>query len=388
MQQFILSILFLSLSGTALSQTFPAENNATPEKFSGFLLSNQQIAANDTLNELLLDLVNPIVSDSIVKRKKQHHKVGGFGIFAHLFGYNWRAFDLQKQKMCGTVVRAPRSSEEQFSEYDINFDLIFHQRKYLHYMFSMYDQQKVYNRQDIRKDHRTDYDTTPFVRDTNVINLRDYQLHCELTPDSKYRDSLNKYFFPTRRGAGGLKDHSNFQDKHPSAGFYGLLCSDCNHNCKPEMHPYEWMWWMKLNDNDQSSSKEWNVGLFHEGSNRQKNWSKNPKTGSIRIPFAFVVTDDSKIRVEHRVHGEFDQKHLKQLHIPSTAFSSRQKFRTIQLPDQSINLQLEFNEVIDSEALQYWFEQLNYDTSTSVLSGYFCFAVAVKDLYTCKIVFP
>ena len=97
-------------------------------------------------------------------------------------------------------------------------------------------------------------------------------------------------------------------------GFYGAYCLDCNHNCHPEMHPYEWTWWLNLKDGE-STNKTWLIGLFHEGSNRFPKWSKNPMTGEIKIPFAFAIGQDSPlncgITIDHLVFSKFEDAEIK-----------------------------------------------------------------------------
>lgn len=48
---------------------------------------------------------------------------------------------------------------------------------------------------------------------------------------------------------------------------------------------------------------------------------------------------------------------------------------------------LRFNHIIETDALKYWFTDLNFDMANSLLTGYMHFAVSVQDLYTTKIKF-
>jgi hypothetical protein len=384
----LISFLLIS-AGQLFSQKFEIETyQKTSESFLHLLKSNDEISKNDTLNELLVDLVVPTLADSVIYRKKQHHKLGPVGWLISTFGnFNWRAFSMKKEKFVGTVVRISRSGEEQFTEYDVNFDLNFHLHKYLHRVFEMYDRQGKIKRQDFTSKGKIDFKASPFVRDTNNIDIRSYRLHCELTPQREYRPIMNYFFLPTLPGAGGLKQHVNLENDNPTMGFYGVLCLDCNHSCHPEMHPYEWIWWLKANDGDNGTQKEWHIGLFHEGSNRMKKWSKNPKNGTIKIPFVFKSEEPASIEIQHAAVNEFvsDAK----LMAPASVIKSQSKQMNVELKgrDFSKNITLKFVNPINTQGLSYWFSDLNYDADNGIISGYFNYALCVKDLYSCKIIF-
>jgi len=389
MKQIFLNSMLVIFSLPLFSQQFEIESyQKTPEIFQQLLKSNDYISKNDTLNELLVDLVQPQLSDSLINRKKQHHKLGPVGWLISTFGnFNWRAFSMKKEKFVGTVVRISRSGEEQFTEYDVNFDINFHLHKYLHRVFEMYDRQGKIKRQDFTSKGKIDFKASPFVRDTNNIDIRSYRLHCELTPQREYRPIMNYFFLPTLPGAGGLKQHVNLENDNPTMGFYGVLCLDCNHSCHPEMHPYEWIWWLKANDGDNGTQKEWHIGLFHEGSNRMKKWSKNPKNGSVKIPFVFEADEPATIEIQHGAVNEFVNE--AKLMAPENVIKSQSKQLNVTLKgrDFSKNIALNFVNPINTKGLNYWFSDLNYDAANGLVSGYFNYALSVKDLYTCKIVF-
>jgi hypothetical protein len=383
------------LHQTNFAQTsFPVSSfKPTPEDFKLLLLTNKEIAANDTINEKILDLAEPMLLDSILHRKKQHHRLFLVGWLIHAFGgYNWRAVDMHKQKFVGTVAHEGRSGGFEYTEWDIKYHLRFHLQKYLFKDFTAYDLQRKYHRQDVRPTHHTNYKVPPFVRDTNNIDGTIYDLGCELTPPPAFIPQLNYLFFPTLPNGGNCQTHQNFECKNPSMGFYGAYCLDCNHNCHPEMHPYEWTWWLNLK-NQKSTDKEWLVGLFHEGSNRFPKWSTNPMTGEIKIPFAFDKTEDLspslQIKIEHLVFNKFEDAELKKLNVPEKSFGTSKNifFEFIINDSTNIESSLEFSQPVKTEGLKYWFTDLNYDKQNRVLSGYFHLAISVQDLYTTRITF-
>jgi len=365
--------------------------HTTDRVFKNLLLSNEAIENNDTLNEEILDLVSPMVLDSVLGRKKEHHQLFLVGWLIHAFGdYNWRAVSMTKQKFVGTVRRDARSGEEEYTEYDINFDLNFHLKPYLDHVFQSYDVQRSYHRQDFRPSHKTNYNTTPFVRDTNDIDIQKYRLHCEMTPPRNFRVQLHYLFFPTQPGL-SLREHPNFGTDHPSMGFYGASCLDCNHNCHPEIHPYEWTWWLNLHGTD-PQAKTWILGMFCEGSNRFKHWSHEPKVGQISIPFAFVMKDNASpsVNIEHLVFNKFINHELKKLNIADSTFDSKQENLPVILTGKDgvkFGININFKTILLTDDLKYWMSDVNWDSKNHILSGYFHFATSVKELYTTRITF-
>lgn len=395
-------LLFVFITLAILRQTTVAQISfevtsfqPTPENFRLLLLSNETISKNDTINEKIVSLVDPTLLDSTIEHKKQHHKLGPLGWFIHAFGgYNWRAVSMHKQKFVGTVVRNSRSGSEEYTEYDINFDLNFHLPEYLQRVFIAYDLQRKYHKQDIRPSHRTNYNIPPFVRKADSIDIKQYRLHCELTPARSFRAPLNYSFYPTLPESGGLKQHPNFNNDKPTVGFYGTFCLDCNHNCHPELHPYEWMWWLKNNDTDSSVEKIWNVGLFHESSNRMKKWSVNPMTGTITVPFTFVIDSHygqhPTIEIEHLVFNRFMDKEMGKLNLPVNVINSGKAFQPVAITKSDsviAQIDIRFMRTISTQGLQYWLSNLNFDEQHNLLTGMFNMAVSVIDLYTAQIKF-
>lgn len=405
MKNYFLLLLLLSTAVPIHAQTnFQISSfHSTPEDFKLLLLPNNEIAKNDTINERILDLAEPWLADSILPRRKEHHQLFFVGWLIHAFGgFNWRAVDMHKQKFVGTVRNEGRSGGFEYTEWDIKYHLRFHLRKYLFKDFESYDLARKYHKQDVRPSHHTNFKIPPYVRDTNNMDASIYDLGCELTPPPAFIPQLNYLFFPTLPEGGNCKTHINFETKHPSMGFYGAYCLDCNHNCHPEMHPYEWVWWLKVKDGDESTDKTWLIGLFHEGSNRFPKWSRNPMTGEIKIPFAFDLSFDEEvsapaITVEHLVFNKFEENFASQL--PQNSISTYGKNNDTMLngyqriilsagsDSSSVDLMLKFDKEIKTDALRFWFTEINFDREKKIISGYLHFATSVLDLYTARITF-
>ena len=94
-----------------------------------------------------------------------------------------------------------------------------------------------------------------------------------------------------------------------------------------------------------------------------------------------------KIDIQHGAMNEFisDAK----LMAPSEVIKGQTKQMEVELNGRDINkkIQLNFINPINTNALCYWFSDLNYDAANGIISGYFNYSLSVKDLYTCKIVF-
>ncbi|MCS6933590.1 MAG: hypothetical protein NZM35_00385 [Chitinophagales bacterium] len=382
-----------------LAQTVGAQSslsintfNHAPDAFRYLLLPNTAIAHNDTVHEIITDLAEPMLADSVIEKRKQHHRVFLIGWLLHAFGgYNWRALSMHKQKFVGTVVRHTRSREEEYTEYDINFDINFHLKKYLWKIFGAYDRQRELRRQDYRRSHHRNYDSIPFVRDTNCIDIRNYRLHCELTPPRAYRHLLNYVFYPTLPEAGDLAKHPSFGTNRPVMGFYGTYCLDCNHSCHPELHPYEWVWWLKTLPGDSTRSKTWFFGLMHESSNRMKNWSREPLCGSIKIPFAKDCSKAGdtvlRIYVEHLVFGTFAGMGEVLLADNAVKLSGAEN-SVIQLEGLPGKfMMVVFSHPIKSDDYRIGFSEMNYDRGLDVLTGYFHIATNINALYTARVTF-
>ena len=399
MRCFLFSILLITATQIGFAQvTYPISSYAsTPSAFHYLLLTNQQIEDNDTINEVIADLVTPMVRDSVLAtKKKAHHRLFLVGWLINKFGgYGWRPVEPVKQKFVGTVREDGHSSEEEYTEYDINYTLLFHQRYYLLKTFKAYDKQAHVHRQDIRsavmpKKHRPkNYKIPPFVRDTNSLNINQYGLHCEVTPPRAFRPMLNYLFYPVLGGY-GMKEHPNMLNSHLTMGLYGASCLDCNHACHPEIHPYEWIWWMNLHAGS-PKDKTWLVGLFNESSNRFPGWSENPKTGKVRIPFAFEVKDrnskDRIITIEHLVFGRFVDSTLVKLNMPDSVFNANNKTIEVKLIDNKggeIPITVSFNNVLIGSALRYWFSDVNWDEQNHILSGFINMGTSVNDVYTMR----
>ena len=215
---------------------------ATTAGYLKLMESNPDIRDNVVLNETLLDLVDVYLTDSIIKRKTERHRVIGGGI-ARMFGFRWQTINWKKEKFIGTTKGGPRiSKEERLTEYDVNFNMTAHLKRYIDLAYQGYQRQKEIGKEKKKKN----YADVPYIYPSAETDLDRYDLHNELTPPRPFRPMLNEMFYPTARGT-SLQQHPNFGEPEPTLGMFGAFVSDCNHSCHPEIHPYEWLWWLNLN---------------------------------------------------------------------------------------------------------------------------------------------
>jgi hypothetical protein len=256
------------------------------------LKTNSELRNDPVATEMILDMVDVWVSDSVLPRKREHHHVPG-GFMWPLVGIKWQRIRETKQKYVGTIQAFDIGRRRILTENDVNFDVASHLPKYQQLALEGYEVQKRIG----RAKRRTNYNAAPFDSLPTADNWNRYTLHCEVTPPRDQLGLLDSLFFPTAEGS-RLEDHPNFGTVNRQIAVYGAFCSDCNHNCHPEIHPYEWIWWLDLTQPD--SIRKWYFALFQEGSNRFPKWSKFA-SGPIDIPFVIPATADSFALTVHDI---------------------------------------------------------------------------------------
>ncbi|UPT66618.1 MAG: hypothetical protein M0D57_19560 [Sphingobacteriales bacterium JAD_PAG50586_3] len=225
--------------------------------------------------------------------------------------------------------------------------------------------------------------------------LAKLRIHPEHTPLKKNRDSLNKYFLPCLPGT-TMDNHPAWSVANPTVGCYGAFVLDGNHKGGPEIHPYEWLWWMDTKERT-PNKLVWYAGLMREGSNRFLRWSKKPRVGFIKIPFVFDVADTTikKIKVEHLVTGDFNTKGLDKLkaYIPENADNFKGKpgntysaiFEGLLPSNKWISYEIEYDfEDLNSDAVKWWVTT-ETDRDGNFVWGYLNIAVSTDDVYAIRV---
>jgi hypothetical protein len=388
---FLLSFFFFLQS---LGQNQLTVSSFEPTKENWLLLTKDRrfIADNDSLNEHLVDLVKVFSVDSVLPSKSQRHRVAEAGWVISIFGYKWKALSMTKQKFVGTErdgIRVP-GWPPHFTEYDVNFNLIPHTRKYIDVLWPAYEQKCAKNRFKRIKN----LDEPPCTYPKTLENIDRYRMHCEITPPIDYVFMLNSKFYPCHR-PNSSKEHYNIGTDHATFGMYGPFVADYNHTGGPEIHPYDWIWWYDTHpDRLNETGQTWFFGFMKEGSNRFRGWykKKEPRTGQISVPFLFNTKNDTlKVTLEHLIHDTFNPEAIQQLgSVPAVAsdlnFSKRHYSLDAEgLTDRVIKVQT--SHPIATEALKAWFSDLNYDKENNILTGYFNLGISVSNLYNAKLSF-
>lgn len=383
----IATLLFVStlcFSGMAQTIQIPVKQKPVHPDIEKMLLPRKQIRESNILSEQIVDRVNVLLTDSILRKRTQRHRFPGSPLI-EMFGINWRRILVTKQKFVGTLKR-PSSvpHEKMLREYDINFDLLPHIKKYIDLMHLGYLRQLSYPKGAKRgKELRP-----PFTYPTEET-LHLYNLHCECTPPFFRMDSINALFYPTVQPM-HTDVHPNFGRKRPSMGMYGSFVSDCNHHCHPEIHPYEWIWWMDA-DSVRSPAREefiWYAGLIRDDSRRQRGWAHYNQTGYIEIPFVLPLAETRTLYVDisRLVTGIL-------LNDGSTGLNELMPEVCIQEPEAVLEPEgLNGTRIVvrtDKALLQGGVKvsgtRFEYDMIKKLLSGYIRIGVASRNLFTIKV---
>jgi hypothetical protein len=388
---FLISIfLFLNVSAQETLNIYSFK--PTPENWLLLTKDRQVLSDNDSLNEELVDLVKVFSVDSILPSKSQRHRVGEAGWIISIFGYKWKALSMTKQKFVGTErdgIRVP-SWPPHFTEYDVNFNLIPHTRRYIDKLWPAYQQKCEKN----RFKRIENLNEAPCVYPETLENIDRYRLHCEITPPLDYVFMLNSVFYPCYR-PNSSKEHYNIGTDQATFGMYGAFVADYNHTGGPEIHPYDWIWWYDLHpDRLNQKSQTWFLGFMKEGSNRFRGWykKKQPRVGQVSVPFTFNLKNDTlKVTLEHLLHDAFNDAAIETLRgVPENASKLDFSYKYFSFSENGKNektIMVKTSNPISTEALKMWFSELNLDKEKNLLTGYLNLGVSVENLYNAKLSF-
>ncbi|MBI1287184.1 MAG: hypothetical protein GC178_06350 [Flavobacteriales bacterium] len=388
---FILS-LFIGVSSFAQQKLKIESYKPLSEQWLLLTKDRKFISDHDSLNEEMVDLVNAFVVDSVLPSKSQRHRVAAAGWVISIFGYKWKALSMTKLKFVGTErdgIRVP-SEPPLFTEYDVNFNLIPHTRRYIDVLWPGYVQKCERNRFKRIKN----LEEPPCVYPETLENINKYRLHCEITPPVKYRAMLNEKFYPCIRPHSSMEHYALGSDQ-TTIGGYGAFVADYNHTGGPEMHPYEWLWWYDTHpDRLKEKAQTWFIGFMRESSNRFRGWykKKEPRVGQISVPFVFDLKNDTlKITLEHLIHDLFNAEGLTTLeNVPGSASDMYFLEKNFSLDEAGLTgkvIRYTTSNPIRKEGMKTWFSHLNWDKERNLLTGYLNLGVSVMELYNAKLSF-
>ncbi len=370
-----------SVTTILLPATFKETTNQT---LLSYFLPAKELREKLVITEELTDLVNCFSVDSMLRRRIQHHRVIGSRIIS-ILGWNWRSINKKKIKVVGTIKNINNPDDKpHFKEQDVNYNPIPHTKKYIDIFFSAYEAQKKTKRgarlHDITK--------TPFIYPTDST-INEYRLHCECTPPiKKFGSQLNEYLYPCYSGA-DLMVHKNFMHAHPTMGLYGAFVLDCNHSCHPEIHPYEWIYWLDLSPQKDSVQDKisWIFGYLRDVSQRQSNWVKKPRSGEISFPFVFKMDNKNKeLFIEHNINDKWRHDGFKRIKgIPPDAVNLDFETLVFDIGRPGNSITIKTNKKLVDAAAKLWLSELNVDEKNGYITGNVNLALSMENIYVGRI---
>lgn len=339
--------------------------------------NRDSVRQNVIARELLTDMVRVGLTDSILPTKTSTHQTRLFNWVLRTFaGLRWREIDGKKHSMVGTMQGGMSSpSKDFFTEYDVTFQTFQHTPKYMDLVKIAYQAQyeKMLKGRNYLKKRNLFPDTLTYA------SLPKLRIHPEHTPLKANRDSLNKYFLPCKPGT-GIDNHPAWGVPNPTVGVYGAFVLDGNHKGGPEIHPYEWLWWLDTKEADPTKTV-WYAGLLREGSNRFLRWSKKPRVGFVKLPFILDLTTGSNtIKIDQLLVGKMKPEALSKL--DSYCPPGHNSFKNATVDIQRGAYQLHITSDKQVEGTRWW---LSIEGEQGGLVwGYVNIAVATDDMYAIR----
>ena len=385
MKHYLCFLLILTGIHASLAQSLTQK-----EIWRALIANNHDIGKDLAMAEHLLDLVDISTADSVFRKKTQRHRFPMSIILEHGWNLYWKSVNQKRVKFVGTNARYPSNWDGKLREWDVNFFLMPHLDKYVELELLAYKEGR-------KEGGKLGRDTTkgtiykPGFEGPEAIRHSEetgyFTLHTECTPWLKGRKELFELFYPCEPKS-TMENHPNMGTTFLPMGFYGPLVLDCNHNCKPEIHPYEWVWWMDLygKNSGEKNQKTWFLGLFRDDSWRFRDWSTKPRSGAVSIPFAFPENADSMlIEVEHLLVDKWIPFRRNKNIIPEglSDFKQKENVFTFHHNELKRNIFIHSDKSIQENAIGY--RVLMNPVENGIVSGKINLFLSVKTLYCTKI---
>ncbi|MEM6272069.1 MAG: hypothetical protein AAF998_21710 [Bacteroidota bacterium] len=359
----------------------PVKQAPLPEATERLLLPDSVLRGQPRTTESVLDLVVPWMLDDRVTRRRQRH-VGPLGWMAQRFwGRYWQILDSTKRKYVGTISRPFKIYEGFADEYDLNIFLMPHLPRYVDMAWNGF--QVALRRPRSEKHFRFDRPDYECPAELAYQDRGYLTIECEGTPYAPLRDRLAEVFLPMASGPHDLEQWPITGTKNASFGLYGTWCMDCNHNCRPEIHPFEWLWWLDLSADRPGGprAKSWMIGVLRDGSRRFEDWSPGPRTGTLAIPVA-IPKDAPAVRIEleHLAFDSLAPLPEAALAVPADAFSATGNHE-FTLVERQIPIQVSFSGSNPQNQIKVWWSDLQHDPRTGTTMGYLNLALSVNNVY-------
>jgi hypothetical protein len=343
-----------------------------------------QIKGKQAAMEAVLDLAQPSLRDSIIEKKQQRHVIA-VGLFMQkVLGLYWEILQPGKQKYIGSSSREMQFFDGVAKEMDINLFIMPHLPKYIGLVHNVYKTTLVRN-QGNSNQFRIDNPPYPSPEELRFENEGYFTVECEVTPPEEFRKEFEEKVMPLEPGLNELAGHPNFGEKYPSFGMMGALCLDCNHNCRPEIHPIEWLWWLDLAAEGSGKPEDWQwlLSLLHDGTERFEDWSASPIEGQISIPFRVAKgVSNYEITLEALVVGGSIPI---QSQVPVLAQPLKEGRQQFLLGTGGPQLTVLTKAPNGSEQLNWWIEGLQRERQSGDIFGYIRIAAAAREMFSARV---
>jgi|GEM_PF-4623024 len=379
-------VCMLALTLKVQGQTLvPATDGQGVPEIARFLVAPDEIMAKDqVVIESVLDLVDAWTVDSVITKERQH-LTGIYGVMGRMLARYWQKMDAKKRKYVGSCSRPFKVYDGFAKEVDMNIFLMPHLDPYVDMVVDGFAQAAAVGRSE--GGYRIDNPEFPSPEKLKYKDRGYMTIECEGTPAADYREALAEVFIPTAKGSYELGEIPNFGVKYPSFGLYGPWAMDCNHNCRPEIHPIEWMWWLDLSDDRPGgeNAKSWMLGLMMDDSRRFDDWTPSPITGTITIPIVFPShASFAKVSLEHLVIDTLlEAELLAKIDIPENSLKGHESETRFVLGEAgSTPCTLSFSGDLKGQGFRCWWGDVYTDQEKGLTFGELKIAVSAEKLYT------
>lgn len=347
---------------------------ASPAQTKGHVLPTEQI----------LDLVQAHNLDSLACGDRCRH-TGALGwSLQKLVARYWQLLDPIKHKYVGSSSRTMQVFDGMAKEMDINIFIMPNLPRYIGMVKGGFNAALQVG----RSENHFRFDNPPFLAPEELrFNEHGYiTVECEVTPPQPGREAFNELVFPMKPGAHQLESHKNFGVSAPSFGMYGVWCMDCNHNCRPEIHPMEWLWWLDFSPDDSLHPHDWQwiATLMRDGTGRFEEWSAAPLQGRIAIPIAIPANcTHYSLRLEALVNDGIQPLKSPQ---PGTPLTTATHTYTLQEDtDTPTTLTLQLQALPATEHASFHLSHFQKDNTTGTRFGYLHLAIDTERLFAFRL---
>lgn len=360
------------------------EQHITQSGFLHFWKDTEDLQHSPVASESVLDLFQPALIDSNLIIRTQRHRFPLSAAIEYIGKLYWESLTMKKEKFIGTCAREASVHDGMLKEYDANYFPTPHLPEYVDKLMMAKMGMQIKGR---GVEHGKIY-KPPFecVEDLKVGEKGYLSAECECTTHRGMRPELDSLFYPAKSGS-KMKDHPNMGTPYIAMGFYGPLVLDCNHECHPEIHPYEWIWYTDFHSEKavKKNTRSFLVGLFSDVSRRFRSWSNKPRVGRMKIPVAIPVEAKRfEISLEQLVVDEFYPKGFRDL-SPALPDMFPADFEEKNYRIGNCDVALNLNRPAPAHGLRLGFSDFDLDKRQGLYCGHLILEASVESVFTLRV---